>query len=108
MQKTSMSFECLTLILNSAIIQEQMKRDVGGSIIQHWRPEQIKQVMIPVISEAKQQEIQQKIQESIKLRKQSSQLLENAKIAVEMAIEQDEETAMNWLENQHKLTELTS
>ena len=100
MQKTSMSFECLTLILNSAIIQEQMKRDVGGSIIQHWRPEQIKQVMIPVISEAKQQEIQQKIQESIKLRKQSSQLLENAKIAVEMAIEQDEETAMNWLENQ--------
>jgi len=30
--------EYLTLVLNSLTTQQQMKRDVGGSIILHWRP----------------------------------------------------------------------
>ncbi len=37
---------------------------------------------------------------SFNLRKQSRHLLECAKKAVEMAIEKDEETAMQWLESQ--------
>lgn len=47
----------------------------------------------------KQLQIQQKISESFALRKQSKHLLECAKKAVEMAIEKDEKTAMEWLKD---------
>ncbi|MEA5446874.1 restriction endonuclease subunit S [Gammaproteobacteria bacterium AB-CW1] len=55
---------------------------------------------IPLIPESKQTEIQQKVTESFNLRKQSKRLLECAKRAVEMAIEQDEQAAMDWLKEQ--------
>ena len=92
--------EYLTLALNSLLVQEQAKRDVGGSIILHWRPDQVKETVIPILSDEKQIQIQQKVTESFNLRKQSKHLLECAKKTVEMAIEQDEQTAINWLEDQ--------
>lgn len=91
--------EYLTLVLNSVLTQEQVNRDVGGSIILHWRPDQVKQTVIPILSDTKQTEIQKKVSESFNLRKQSKHLLEYAKKAVEMAIEQDETTAIKWLKN---------
>ncbi len=94
--------EYLTLVLNSILTQEQVNRDVGGSIILHWRPDQVKETVIPILSEAKQTQIQQKATESFNLRKQSKHLLECAKRGVEMAIEQDEQTAMEWLESETK------
>jgi restriction endonuclease S subunit len=84
----------LTLVFNSLIVREQINRDVGGSVILHWRPDQVKQTLIPILDQHKQEEIQQKI---IELRKQSKHLLECAKRAVEIAIEEDEETAEKWL-----------
>ena len=54
---------------------------------------------VPLLPEETQTEIQQKVIESFKLRKQSKHLLECAKQAVEMAIEQNESKAMEWLEN---------
>ena len=94
--------EYLTLVLNSILTQEQVSRDVGGSIILHWRPDQVKETVIPILSKDKQTQIQQKVTESFALRKQSKHLLESAKKAVEIAIEQDEQTALNWLELQTK------
>lgn len=90
----------LTLVLNSMIVQEQINRDVGGSIILHWRPEQVKETLIPILPGDKQLQIQQKVTESFNLRKQSKHLLECAKRAVEMAIEQDEDAAVKWLKEQ--------
>ncbi|MCI5130472.1 MAG: restriction endonuclease subunit S [Candidatus Electrothrix sp. EH2] len=55
---------------------------------------------IPLISKSNQLEIQQKVSEAFKLRKQSKHLLECAKRAVELAIEQDEQAAMDWLEKE--------
>ena len=55
---------------------------------------------VPLLPEETQTEIQQKVIESFKLRKQSKHLLECAKRAVEMAIEQDEQTAIIWLKNE--------
>ncbi len=55
---------------------------------------------IPILPKEKQTEIQQKVTESFALRKQSKHLLECAKKAVEMAIEQDEQTAIKWLKKQ--------
>jgi len=92
--------EYLTLVLNSILTKEQVNRDVGGSVILHWRPDQIKETAIPILPEEKQFEIRQKVTESLHLRKQSKHLLECAKRAVEMAIEQSEETAMQWLKAQ--------
>ena len=31
----------LTLVLNSILVKEQVNRDVGGSVILHWRPDQV-------------------------------------------------------------------
>ena len=55
---------------------------------------------IPLFPEELQTEIQKKVTGSFDLRKQSKRLLESAKRAVEIAIEQDEETAMEWLERE--------
>jgi len=90
----------LTLVLNSLLTKEQVNRDCGGSIILHWRPDQVKKTLIPILPKEKQFEIQQKVTESFALRKQSKHLLECAKRAVEIAIEQDEETAIGWLKTQ--------
>ena len=57
---------------------------------------------IPILPAEKQAQIQQKVVESFRLRKQSKHLLECAKRAVEIAIETDEQTAVDWLENETK------
>ena len=88
----------LTLVLNSLIVQLQAERDAGGSIIQHWKPSEIKQVIIPIVDMDIQQQIADKVQQSFSLRKKSAELLDRAKQAVEMAIEQGEDVALKWLE----------
>lgn len=92
--------EYLTLALNSILTKEQVNRDGGGSVILHWRPDQVKRTVLPIPSEEKQTRIQQKFIESLNLRKQSKHLLECAKRTVEIAIEKDERTAITWLENE--------
>ena len=96
--------EYLTVVLNSILAKEQANRDVGGSLILHWRPDQVKATVIPILPEEKQIQIQQKAVESFNLRKQSKHLLECAKRAVEIAIEEDEQTALDWLENEGNRT----
>ena len=89
--------EYLTLVLNSILTQEQINRDVAGSVILHWRPDQVAGTVIPVLPQEKQTEIQEKVIESFRLRQQAKDLLEHAKRAVEIAIEQDEHAATDWL-----------
>ena len=91
--------EYLTLVLNSILTQEQISRDVGGSVILHWKPEQVAGIVIPILPQEKQAEIQQKVVESFNLRKHAKDLLEDAKRAVETATKQDEQTAVDWLES---------
>jgi restriction endonuclease S subunit len=87
----------LTLVLNSIVVKLQAERDAGGSIIQHWKPDEIKQVIIPVIDDKIQKTIADKIQQSFALLSKSHQLFEAAKKAVEIAIEQNENTALDYL-----------
>lgn len=54
---------------------------------------------IPILPKEIQTQIKQKIAESFNLRKQSKHLLECAKRAVEIAIEQNEQAAISWLKN---------
>lgn len=87
----------LTLALNSIIVKMQAERDAGGSVIQHWKPSEIEKVVIPILDNEAQVQITEKVQESFALRRESAQLLELAKTAVEIAIEQGEDKAMELL-----------
>lgn len=83
--------EYLALVLNSFVVQCQMQKDAGGLIINHWRPDQIKNTVIPVLSEAKQQELATLVTQSHQARKQAKELLEEAKKKVEELIEEKTE-----------------
>ena len=98
--------EYLTLVLNSILTQEQVNRDVGGSVILHWRPDQVAGTVIPILPKDKQAEIKQKVTESFNLRKHTKHLLEHAKRAVEIAIEQDEQAAIDWLESVSEVSDI--
>ncbi|MBQ9582212.1 MAG: restriction endonuclease subunit S, partial [Synergistaceae bacterium] len=87
----------LTLVLNSEIVQLQAERDVNGAIIQHWRLCDIENVIIPVISQAAQHEIAEQVQNSFKLKSKAEDLINKAIKAVELAIEQGEDTAINYI-----------
>ena len=95
--------EYLTLVCNSILTQEQANRDVGGSVILHWRPDQVAGTIIPILHQDKQTEIEQKVIESLNLRKHAKDLLKHVKRAVEIAIEQDEQAAINWLDSVSQL-----
>lgn len=77
----------LTLVLNSKIVQLQAQRDAGGSIIQHWKPSEIEAVLIPLLPSQTQSQIAEFIQTSFKLRTESKELLERAKLEVEEEVE---------------------
>lgn len=87
----------LTLVLNSLIVKMQAERDAGGSIIQHWKPSEIDNVLIPIINKDTQQKISLLVQDSFHLRQQAEHFLEVAKHAVERAIEEDEEKAIEYI-----------
>lgn len=98
----------MTLVLNSKIVQMQAERDVGGSIILHWRVSEIEKVIIPLMDLHTQSQIASLIQESFTLKVESERLLNLAKQAVEMAIEQDEESATKWIQEQLNINQVVS
>lgn len=77
----------LTLVLNSVVVKLQAERDSNGAIIQHWKPSDIENVIIPILPEQIQKKIASLIQQSFECRAQSKQLLEDAKRMVEAEIE---------------------
>ncbi len=79
--------EYLALCINSIIGQMQVERDAGGSIIAHWKPDQIKKMLIPIASQKIQQKIAELVKKSHEARKKSKELLEEAKHKVETLIE---------------------
>jgi type I restriction enzyme, S subunit len=89
--------EYLALCINSIIGKIQIERDCGGSVILHWKPEQIKRLQIPLLPLEIQQEIASLVQQSHEARKKAKELLEIAKKAVEIAIEEGEEKAVNYI-----------
>ena len=91
----------LTFLHSKPLLAWSLKPNTGTSypvIID----DDILSLPIPLLSKETQTQIQQKVIESFDLRKQSRHLLECAKRAVEFAIEDDEQTAINWLETETK------
>lgn len=88
----------LTLVLNSFIVKMQSERDAGGSILQHWRISEIENVVIPILNINIQKQVEELLQKYNVLYNQSKLLLEVAKKSVEIAIEQNEDSALKYLE----------
>lgn len=85
--KEDIEAEYLALVINSIVGQSQVERDAGGSIIAHWRPEQVKALQIPILPKSTQQKISELVKKSHESRKMAKDLLESAKRKVEELIE---------------------
>ncbi|MFH0948053.1 MAG: restriction endonuclease subunit S [Elusimicrobiota bacterium] len=79
--------EYISLCINSIVGQMQIERDAGGSIIIHLKPEQIKNLQIPVLSKSVQQKITDLVNKSHESHKKAKELLAEAKQKVEQIIE---------------------
>jgi restriction endonuclease S subunit len=90
--------EYLALCINSIVGKMQIERDCGGSVILHWKPEQVKKLKIPIIPQSTQQKIASLVQQSYEARRKAKELLEIAKRAVEIAIEESEENAQEYIQ----------
>ena len=89
----------LLMLLKSTAGQLQLKKGCSGTILTAINKKEFSKIAVPKIKEKKQTEIEQKVNESFNLHKRAKDLLEYAKRAVEIAIEQDEQAAINWLES---------
>ena len=98
-QSDVLKSEVLLTFLKSIVGQLQLKKGCSGTILTAINKEEFSKIAVPKIREEKQTEIQQKVIESFNGRKRAKDLLEHAKRAVEIAIEQDEQAAIDWLES---------
>lgn len=98
----SFNSETLLVLLKSMVGQLQLKKGCSGTILTAINKDEFNKVILPKVDGNVQSQIQQKITESFNLRKLSNHLLECAKRAVEIAIEQNEDVAVNWLRDQTK------
>ena len=94
----------LSIYLNSILGQLQVEKYLQGSsgIIRVY-PKDIAQFWIWEAPDNIQKSIRDKVEESHHKREQSKQLLEIAKTGVEKAIEENEERATNWINQQLNL-----
>lgn len=91
--------EYLSLCINSMVGKMQVERDAGGSVISHWRPEQIKNLLIPILPKPTQQKIADLVRRSHEARKKSKELLDEAKRKVEEMIEKKTKYCLSIVNN---------
>jgi restriction endonuclease S subunit len=87
----------LALFLNSKIGQLQSQRWKSASAQQYIYPKEIKKFIIPLLPLPTQQRIASLVQQSHEARKKAKELLEVAKKAVEIAIENNEKEALDYI-----------
>lgn len=88
----------LALVLNSKIVKMQAARDAGGSVIDHWKPDEIKNVIIPIISKDSQSMLASIVKESFELKYASDRIVEKMREIVDAAIEKNEAEGLRMLE----------
>lgn len=89
--------ETMLLLFKSWPIQQLMKRGCSGTILCGILPGALEHVDLPVVNPEVQKVLAVKVRESFALRAESTRLLDLAKHAVEVAIEQGEDKAIKSL-----------
>ncbi|SNU95230.1 Uncharacterised protein [Megamonas hypermegale] len=92
--------ETLLVLFKSEILQNLMKKGCSGTILTAISKEEFEKICIPILNDNIQQKITCYIKQSKLLYNQSKLLLEAAKKSVEIAIEQNEDIALNYLQEQ--------
>ena len=105
-QSDVINSKVLLVLLKSIVGQLQLKKGCSGTILTAINKDEFSKIAVPKIKEEKQSEIEQKVDESFNLRKHAKDLLEHAKRAVEIAIEQDEQAAIDWLESVSEVADI--
>lgn len=85
-RSSQINSETLLTLFKSEPIQQLLKKGCSGTILTGIGKQEFKQIPIPLIRPEVQAEIAQHIQRSFSLRKEASQLLEEAKLSVEQVI----------------------
>lgn len=96
-------FNVLPLLINSIIGKYQLERIGTGGVQTNISSSDIKEILIPRIETDQEKKISKLIEQSFNLKKQSKKMIEIAKRGVEIAIEKNENTAQNWIEEQLKI-----
>ena len=94
--------ETLLVLFKSNLMQNILKQNCSGTILTSLNKDDFLNIRIPKIKITKQQQIAIHIEQSFSLKKQSEHLLDVAKKAVEIAIEQNEEVATNYILQNNK------
>lgn len=93
----SINSETLFILFKSEPIQALMKQRCSGTILTGITKDEFLSMPLPRIADETQNQIASIVRQAFSLRKQSEQLLDYAKRAVELAIEQGEDAAIAWL-----------
>lgn len=91
-----------SILFSSEPYQQLLEKLAGGSVQPLITQTSIKTLIIPIIEKVKQQQIATLVDKSFTLKRKSEHLLEIAKQAVEMAIEESEEVALDYLKSASK------
>lgn len=90
--------ETLLVLFKSELMQNILKQNCSGTILTAINKNEFENIPLPILDKDIQEKIKSKATESFQSRKKSEQLLEMAKQAVEIAIEQDETIATNFID----------
>lgn len=91
--------EVLQVLLRTSMYRDWLLRFNVGTSYPVIKDDDVLNMPIPILGDDIKQDVVAKVNESASLRRQSKQLLEYAKQAVEMAIEQGEDIALAWLKS---------
>ena len=89
--------ETLLVLFQSEPIQALLKQRCSGTILTAISKDELQRMPLPLIDAVTQKEIAEKVQESMCLRGQARHLIDVAVRAVEIAIEQDEDAAIEYI-----------
>jgi len=87
----------LLALTKSIVIQEQMRCEASGTILAAVPPKSLRNIIVPNIPSDKRDKIAALVQQAHTARGEAMTILEKAKRAVEMAIEESEDKAMELL-----------
>ena len=93
----SINSESLLVLFKSELLQAIMKQNCSGTILTGMNKDEFSKIPIPILDSKKQIKIAELIKESFILITESERLLDVAKKAVEMAIEEGEDKAMEYI-----------
>ncbi|VVB92740.1 Uncharacterised protein [uncultured archaeon] len=94
----------LLALTKSLVVREQMRCESSGTILAAVPAKSLKNIIVPNVPPEKRSEIDTLVQQSHTARREAKTLLEKAKRAVEIAIEEDEEKAMEFLMAKNDMT----